>query len=272
MTSADFRVSPDVRERGRAANGFMRLGRASRLLQVSAPFLWFCENEVAAVHRLIRPGAVCLDVGAAYGLYTWLLADLAGPTGHVHAFEPQPGLAAFLRISRWALRASNVTVHQLGIDDTPGLGWLARPSRGLLPVPGRAFLGREAGGLGSNREFGRHHAIVTPLTSLDAFVADQSPARLDFVKADIEGAEGRLLSGATHTLRTLRPILLLELENRHLARFNTDIGAIRGRLSELGYVARYFTGSTWSTRPQPIQRNVLFLPHECVTPNVVSRQ
>jgi FkbM family methyltransferase len=221
------------------------------------------------VHRLVRPGAVCLDVGAAYGLYTWLLADLAGPTGHVHAFEPQPGLAAFLRTSGRALGAGNVTVHQLGIDETPGLGWLARPSRGLLPVPGRAFLGRDAGSLGSNREFCRHRAIVTPLTTLDAFVAGHSLARLDFIKADIEGAEGRMLSGATHTLRTLRPILLLELENRHLTRFDTDIGAIRNRLSELGYVARFFTGRTWSTRPQPIQRNVLFLPHERSSHSVI---
>lgn len=244
-----------------------RTTRFARLLRVAAPFLWFCENEVTALPGLVRPGAVCLDIGAAYGLYTWLLADLAGPAGHVHAFEPQPGLATFLRATGRALHAGNVTVHQLAVDQAPGMGWLARPSRAALPVPGRAFLGRDATGLGSNREFRRHRAIVAPLTSLDAFVVGHGLPRLDFVKADIEGAEGRLLTGALHTLRTLRPILLLELENRHLARFNTDTAVIRNQLSALGYVVRYFTGNTWSARPQRMQRNVLFLPSERTGPN-----
>jgi FkbM family methyltransferase len=234
----------------------------AELLRRSAPFLWFCENEVAALPGLVRPGSVCLDVGAAYGLYTWLLADLAGPAGQVHAFEPQPGLAAFLRITRRVLRAGNVTVHQLGLDNAPGLGWLARPSRGALPVPGRAFLGRDATGFGSNREFRRHRAIVTHLTTLDAFVDQHGLSRLDFVKADIEGAEGRLLAGAAHTLRAMRPILLLELENRHLTRFGTDAGAIVGMLAEFGYVPRYFTGRNWSARSRTTHRNVLFVPDD----------
>lgn len=234
----------------------------ARLLRASAPFLWFCENEVAALHGLVRPGAVCFDVGAAYGLYTWLLADLAGPAGQVHAFEPQPGLASFLRVTRRVLHAGNVTVHQLGLDTTAGLGWLARPSRGALPVPGRAFLGRDAAEFGSNREFRRHRAIVTSLTSLDAFVDQRGLSRLDFVKVDIEGAEGRLLAGAARTLRAMRPILLLELENRHLSRFGTDTGAIVGMLAEFGYAPRYFTGRDWSARSRTAQRNVLFLPRD----------
>jgi hypothetical protein len=107
-----------------------RLRAAAGLLRASAPRLWFMENEVSVLHRLIGPGAVCLDVGAAYGMYTWALADLVGSDGRVHAFEPQPGLASFLRASRRALRAENVTVHQIGLDLFSGLGWLARPIRG----------------------------------------------------------------------------------------------------------------------------------------------
>lgn len=264
MTGVEFKgrlgVFPDARSRSTVVNGSMRTRRISRFLRASAPFLWFFENEVAALHRLVRPGAVCFDIGAAYGLYTWPLSDLAGSTGHVHAFEPQPELAGFLRATQRVLRAGNVTVHKVGVDERPGLAWLARPSRGPLPVPGRAFLGRDATGLGSNGEFRRHRAIVTPVTSLDVFVAEHGLTRLDFVKADIEGAEGRLIAGAANTLRTLRPILMLELEDRHLSRFDTDTAVIRRELSALGYVTRQFGGAANSAGTEVMQRNVLFVP------------
>lgn len=42
----------------------------------------FCER--------IHPGDVVLDIGANVGFFTLLASKLAGPDGHVHAFEPVP--------------------------------------------------------------------------------------------------------------------------------------------------------------------------------------
>lgn len=98
------------------------------------------------------------------------------------------------------------------------------------------------------------------MTSLDTFVAEQRLTRVDFIKVDVEGSEGRLLIGAAHTLRTMRPILMLELEDRHLARFGTDTATIIDTLSALGYSPRHFTGRDWSTATVPVHRNVVFVP------------
>ncbi len=46
--------------------------------------------------RNVKPGQVAVDVGANHGYYTLLLADLVGPGGKVHAFEPNPRLAELL--------------------------------------------------------------------------------------------------------------------------------------------------------------------------------
>ena len=49
--------------------------------------------------RHIQPGMVVIDVGANFGYYTVLMADLVGPEGHTFAIEPNPVVAALLRQS-----------------------------------------------------------------------------------------------------------------------------------------------------------------------------
>ena len=64
------------------------------------------------------------------------------------------------------------------------------------------------------------------LTTIDDVVGTLGLDRLDFIKADIEGWELRLLHGAESTLESFRPRLLLELTSAALARR----GSARGRL------------------------------------------
>ncbi|HEY2223611.1 FkbM family methyltransferase [Actinomycetospora sp.] len=237
-------------------------GLLSRALRTAAPHAWFLEDEVAGLAALVGPGAVCLDVGAEYGLYTWTLAGLAGRSGHVHAVEPQPGPSAFVDTVRRLLRARTVTVHRTALGAAAGGGVLSLPRRRLLPVHGRAFLTTGASGLGSNAEFDHHEDVPVAVTTLDDLVSDLGLSRLDLVKADIEGAEALLLAGAHATLATLRPILMLELEDRHLARFGASVAEIVAGLGTAGYTARTWDAERgWvSRRPDDDRRNVLFVP------------
>src|ERR1700687_1672184 len=47
-------------------------------------------EATSIVRRIIRPGDVVIDVGANFGWYTTLLAELVGESGHVYSFEPVP--------------------------------------------------------------------------------------------------------------------------------------------------------------------------------------
>ena len=238
------------------------VGLLSRVLRATAPHTWFLESEVAGLAEHVRPAAVCLDVGAEYGLYTWTLAGLVGPAGHVHAVEPQPGPSTFVDTSRRLLRAGNVTVHRTALGATAGGGVLALPRRRMLPVHGRAFLTTGASGLGSNAEFGRHEELAVAVTTVDDLVGALGLDRLDFVKVDIEGAEARLLAGARGTLAAYRPVLMLELEDRHLARFGTAVAQVVAELETAGYLARTWDPARgWVLRhPSDGRRNVLFVP------------
>lgn len=237
-------------------------GGLSRLLRAAAPHAWFLEDEVVGLAELVGPGAVCVDVGAEFGLYTWTLAGLVGPRGHVHAVEPQPGPAAFVDAVRAVLLAEHVSVHRTALGAVPGSGALSLPRRGLLPVHGRAFLTTGADGLGSNAEFAHHDEVAVAVSTLDDLVADLRLDRLDLVKVDIEGAEATLLAGAGRTLERFRPALMLELEDRHLTRFGTRVTDVVNDLAGHGYRPWSWRGRWAPRRPDDPGRNVLFLPTE----------
>ena len=233
-----------------------RSAALARTLRWGAGHAQFVEDEVLGLDRLVGPGAVCVDVGAEFGLYTWSLAALVGPAGAVHAVEPQPDLGRTLRFGTWLVGARNVTIHHLALGDEPGDGHLSQPSRGVVRVHGRTFLADGTSGLGSNAEFSRHRTIGVQVDTLDALVGRLGLTRLDLVKADVEGAEGRLLAGGDDTLRRFRPALLLELEDRHLDRFDTSVDEVVKRLADLGYEPSHWERGDW--RPGIAGRNVLF--------------
>jgi hypothetical protein len=74
--------------------------------------------------------------------------------------------------------------------------------------------------------------------TLDAFAAAQNLTRLDFLKADVEGGEARMLMGGMKTLSALKPKLFLELVQSSLARADTKAEDVFALLAPLGYRAR----------------------------------
>ncbi|GAA4959120.1 FkbM family methyltransferase [Streptomonospora halophila] len=248
------------RPRSQAPSGRPAVRAVGAALRGLAPHAFFIEREVAGLAEIVRPGDVCLDIGAEYGLYTCALADLAGPGGRVLAVEPLPGPAAFLRAVVRALGAEHVRVVRGAVGSGEGAGTLSLPLRRGLPVHGRAFLTTGAEGVGPNAEFGGERTVATRITTLDTLVAQAGLDRVDFVKADVEGAELRVLDGGRRTLRDHRPALLLEIEDRHLAKYGAHASDIVERLTGLGYRMRVRVAGAWraADRVREGHRNYLF--------------
>ena len=52
----------------------------------------FATGLLMNASETVKPGDVVWDVGANMGLFSFAAAGLAGPAGHVYAFEPDTAL------------------------------------------------------------------------------------------------------------------------------------------------------------------------------------
>ena len=220
------------------------------------------EAEVAALDDLLAEGDVCCDIGASFGLYTLAAARSVGPTGRVLAFEPLAGPRRFLAQSvRW-LRATNVEVHPEALGDERRAARMSLPTRRGLPVPGRAFVADHANGLGSNLEFAHQRSVEVGVSKLDSVVEQRQLHRVDLVKIDVEGYELAVLRGAARTLRRFHPVVLLEIEDRHLARFGADSSMVVDAMAGYGYRMHALVDGRWQAMDAVTdrRRNYLFVP------------
>jgi FkbM family methyltransferase len=175
------------------------------------------DSAPRVAERLVRAGDVALDVGARWGTYTALLARVVGPTGLVHAFEPNRQHSRALRSIARASR--NVHLHPFALSDEAGSAALH------IPV----LDGRASDGLASlARPTSAHQTVQIERRRLDDFPFE----RIDFIKCDVEGHELPVFRGGQATLRRLQPLVLVEIEHRHAG---ADVGRTLAYLEGLDY-------------------------------------
>lgn len=192
----------------------------------SVPFSGtFERKETDYLQRNIAPGSVCLDVGACFGWYTVLLSQQAGERGVVHAFEPVGPNRECLEANLVLNDCRNVTVNAVALGERAGRVDMFLPHHGVS-----ASLRPHGNSASCER-------IDAQATTLDAYVTAAGLMRLDFVKADIEGAELQLLKGGIGTLRKFRPVLMLEIQAHSTRLFGYEPAAVFALLAELGYAA-----------------------------------
>jgi FkbM family methyltransferase len=181
--------------------------------------------------RFIPADGVVVDVGAHAGQFAKLFARCA-PSGQVYAVEP----SAYAR----SILSTVVRLHRLGnVAIMPvALGAETRESRLSTPIKASGSHGFGLAHLGEPEDRWQRVATETVReTTLDALAAELRLHRLDFIKADIEGSEMRLLAGAHETIARFRPRLLVELNDAHLARAGDTMADAFTLLAGLGYCA-----------------------------------
>jgi FkbM family methyltransferase len=241
-------------DNGMADRG-MRARLTAAVVEALARRTRYLESELLGLRHLVGAGSVCADVGAAAGLYTQALSQLAGPSGQVHSVEPLAFAHPVWTRVLGTRNAPNVRQHAMALGAEPGRGLMSVPVGRYGMVTGRSFLADRCRGLGSNAEFGGQVDVSVPVGTLDGL----GLSRLDFIKIDVEGGELGVLHGGAGVIDAFRPALLVEIEARHTARYEYGPPELAGWLARRGY-QMYAWRQGWQEARQvrPEVRNYLF--------------
>lgn len=212
------------------------------------------EPELRLLPHLVDAGRAAIDIGANRGIWAHVMARHC-PT--VWAFEPNPKLFAVLEQAADA----NTSCHPIALSDTEG--------EATLMIPGEAGrFSNQGASLNPVRIGNRAHMSVTvraaPLDRLD-------PPPTGFMKIDVEGHERAVIEGAKGLIERDRPVMVIEIEERHTGR---DIADELDFVEALGYRTLVLKTGQLSTRdrfdPQADHReragkagyinNFIFLP------------
>jgi FkbM family methyltransferase len=214
------------------------------------------EKEMVLVSRLVRPGWTCIDIGAAGGTYVHLLSRLVGTIGHVLAVEPRRASIRMLERMQRHLAWGNVSLFQLALTDREGME--------RLVVPRMARTEAHLAATGAAAPTGRAGTVETVrAATLDDLLSRLDLRGVDLIKCDVEGAEELVFRGADATLRRWSPIVICEIEQRHLGRYGRSADDVIALFDRYGYRPyRYDAG-----RLAPIaavneaDNDYVFMPH-----------
>lgn len=208
----------------------------------------FSELEAALFAQMVRRDDVVVEVGANIGAHTVHLAQLVGPGGRVHAYEPQRVIFQLLCANVALNGLFNVHAHQAGVG----------ASAGQLHVPPTDYAAvNNFGGLSLSSD---PNGEAVPVVALDTLALSS----LRLLKIDVEGMEYEVLSGARQLIATHSP--LLYVENDRIEKSPALITLIES----LGYDMYWhlptlynpanFAGNADNVFPRVISSNLLCVP------------
>jgi FkbM family methyltransferase len=150
----------------------------------------------------VDKGDIVIDAGAALGDFT-LLASYKG--ADVHAFEPsQYIISEYLQTSVNLNKglSGTITIAPYALADTIGKAEFAIDDAN---IGASRFTKEDKNG----QRKARGATEEVEVTTLDEYVHRNSLGRVDFIKADIEGAERLMLKGAKNVLKDFAPKLAI---------------------------------------------------------------
>lgn len=231
-----------------------RLGTA---LYVAASRIDWAEPEIEGLAQVVEPGDTALDIGAGLGMYTVPLTYFIGPTGRIDSLDPQPRNFHVVRLLRLLVGTANGRLRRIAMGPAAGEGEVIVPIRGPFPIFGHGHL-RPIGAPSTQRV----HRIRTDIDTVDAWVAREGIERVAFIKVDVEGFEPSVVAGARDVIDRDRPTLLLEIEDRHLVRYERTAADFLSEIAERWPEYRMYTWANraWvpTTEVRPEVRNYLF--------------
>ena len=187
------------------------------------------EKELNFINRFRDPNKNAIDVGVYRGVYSYKLSKLYK---HVYSFEPNSLIFPFLQKNLPKI-ISNISLYNYALSNESGVARLNIPTRSksFLKSNYEELYQLGAASIHEKNKFNKFHSIKVERKRLDDVLVDKN---IGFIKIDVEGHEKEVIDGSKKIINENRPILLVEIEERHSK--NKVIDTIN-YINNLGYLS-----------------------------------
>ena len=215
------------------------------------------DEELLFLDKIVDKDSESVDVGVYRGVYTFQLAKISK---HVHSFEPNPLIFPYLNKNLQKL-IENLTLYNVALSDKNGESELRIPIRNKyanknnyeeMYESGRATIHK------NNIINSEYNSFKVRTVKLDDVLINNP---IGFVKIDAEGHEKTILVGAKEIIKSRKPNLLVEIEERYT---NEKTESIIEFINNLGYKS-YFLEKNNLIKTEKLgnfnkKNNYIFLP------------
>lgn len=195
------------------------------------------DPHVVEVMRQVardRPG-VAVDVGAHCGLHTIAMSRVFG---QVLSFEPNDVSYRLLETNVALNRLDNVTLYNRPLFSSEATLALGRPELQENPVPRDSHEGFDlaaAPNPGSFFFLPVEKAPGMPFEHTALTLDSLGLAELDFLKIDVQGADGEVILGGRSTIERCKPVIVFEWEDKLSENFSVSLSDVKDILLPMGY-------------------------------------
>jgi FkbM family methyltransferase len=192
----------------------------------------FEDAELALLTTYLDAGMTAFDVGANVGVFTAAFANSVGERGAVHSFEPLPGTRRRLERTVTLNGFRQVVVNECAVADRAGHlelhdygpgyeSWASLAPREVQTDQGMVRTVRQ---------------LAVDVVTLDEYCERHGIAHLHLLKIDVEGAEERVLRGASALLECgAVDLVMVEVADTTLAAAGSRAHDLIDLLEQFGF-------------------------------------
>lgn len=191
------------------------------------------EPDTSRLLKLLcRRGDVVFDIGANTGSHALPMASYVGDEGRVYAFEPVPWAMRRMQRNLELNSFRNITLELVALSDEKTE--MEMKFRASFRIGSASGVGLE--GKIDESWWNECEQVRVRIERLDDYVADHGIDRLDLIKLDVDGFEGKVLRGAKQTLRRFKPYIIMEVAPAWTEMRGDSVEAVLDDLMQAGYL------------------------------------
>tara|TARA_B100000989_G_C19532384_1_gene470847 strand:- start:8456 stop:9202 length:747 start_codon:yes stop_codon:yes gene_type:complete len=186
------------------------------------------EKELSIIKNFENINKIAIDVGVYRGLYTYKLSK---HFKKVISFEPNPLIFDDLNKNLKKL-SNNIEIYNYALSDNDGFAKLKIPNRGasLFNKNYEEIYKLGAATIHKTNNLSNCKSFDVKKKKLDNLI--DNSLEIGFIKIDVEGHESEVIDGASNIITLNKPVLLIEIEEKHTKK---PITQTINKIKNLGY-------------------------------------